>query len=356
MWTAWWTPSTRRGRCSGCSPGVTGRSGAGVVPCTRARNPGPLSDLPDFAHDIHGESHSRRERALAQLAARQHGVVAYSQLVRLGFGRGAIEHRLAVGRLHRIHRSVYAVGHSIIGTRGCWMAAVLACGPGAVLSHRDAGHLWGVRQSARTEIDVTAYTGRHGNRSGITLHRVRKLHPDDRTQSDGIPVTSVSRTLLDLAGVLNPRQLERALDEAERLRLFDLRAVERLLERSRGRRGVRRLSEVLALRRLPLDTRLELERRFVEFCRDAGVPAPAVNAVIEGYTVDAVWPAARLVVELDSYAFHHTRKSFETDRARDAALQVAGFRVLRLTHRRLEAEPAEIARELRSLLTAAALG
>jgi hypothetical protein len=167
---------------------------------------------------------------------------------------------------------------------------------------------------------------------------------------DGIPVTSVSRTLLDLAEVLNPRQLERALDEAERLRVFDLRAVEELLARSRGRRGVRRLSEVLALRRLPEDTRSGLERTFVEFCRDAELPPPAANTVVAGHTVDAVWPAARLVVELDSYSYHHTRKSFEADRARDAGLQVAGYRVLHLTHRRLEAEPEAIARELRSLL------
>jgi hypothetical protein len=198
---------------------------------------------------------------------------------------------------------------------------------------------------------VTGARSRHG-RPGIRLHRVYSLHADDRAQSDGIPVTSVSRTLLDLAGVLNPRQLERALDEAERLRLFDLRAVERLLARSRGRRGVRPLSDLLALRRLPLDTRFELERRFVELCRDADLPPPAVNVVVEGYEVDAAWPAARLVVELDGYAFHNTRRSFESDRARDAALQVAGHRVLRLTKRRLEAEPEAIVQELRSLLRA----
>ena len=288
---------------------------------------------------------------MARLAASQHGVVAYGQLVRIGFGAEAIRYRLENSRLHRLYRGVYAVGHSAIAVRGHWMAAVLACGPGAVLSHLTAAALWGLRHITGGRTDVTAPRSRHG-RPGIRLHRVHSLHPDDRTQCDGIPVTSVSRTLLDLAEVLNPRQLERALDEAERLRLFDLRAVEELLRRSRGRRGVRRLSELLALRRLPADTRSKLERRFVEFCRDAGLPAPAVNAAIEGYTVDAVWPAARLVVELDSYAFHHTRRSFETDRARDAALQVAGYRVLRLTHRRLEAEPEAIARDLRSLLGA----
>jgi len=297
-----------------------------------------------------GQDRPGRDTRLARLATRQHGVAAHHQLIRLSFTRGVIEHRLATGWLQPLYRGVYAVGHSALTVHGRWMAAVLACGPGAVLSHRDAADLWGLRPSGRRDIDVTARRGRAGQ-PGITLHRPRTFHPDDRTVRERIPVTTVARTLLDLAEVLNPRQLERAVEEAERRRLFDLRAVERLLARSHGRRGARRLRQVLAPRALPaLEARSELERRFVDLCRDAGLPLPALNVSVEGFIVDALWPNARLIVELDGFAFHRTRKAFEADRARDAALQLADYRLLRITYRRLDAEPATIVAMLRRAL------
>jgi uncharacterized protein DUF559 len=300
----------------------------------------------------HSEAADRPgDHALAALAARQHGVVAHHQLLELGFGRSAIQYRLKVGRLKRLYRCVYAVGHTSIGSLGRLMAAVLACGPGAVTSHRSAGWLLGLKPPESRWVEVTAPGRTRGGAQGILLHQVRRLDGGDRGERDGIPITSLPRTLLDLAEVLRPRQLERAIEEAERLRLFDLAAIEDLCLRSPGRRGVRRLRAVLAEPETEAAlTRSELERRFLDLCRDAGVPTPAVNTVVMGFEVDAVWPDRQLVVELDGYAFHQGRVAFERDRVRDSVLQLAGFRVIRVTHRRLETEPGVVAETLRSLL------
>jgi hypothetical protein len=231
------------------------------------------------------------------------------------------------------------------------MAAVLACGPEAMLSHHSAAALWELRPTARSAVDVTAPGRTRHGRPGITFHPVRRLDPVDRARLDGVPVTTVARTLFDLAEVLAPRQLERAFEQAERLRLLDLRAINNLARRSRGRHGLRALSALLAERREPAPaTRSELERRFLDLCHTAGLPRPAVNIVVSGLEVDAVWPDQRLVVELDGHAFHHTRAAFERDRLRDATLQLAGYRVLRVTHRRLEREPATVAETVRALL------
>lgn len=167
---------------------------------------------------------------------------------------------------------------------------------------------------------------------------------------EGIPVTTVARTLLDLAEVVDMRRLERAFEEAERLRLLDLRVIERTCERNAGRRGLKPLRALLSDAQPVVDTRSELERRFLTFCRGAQLPPPAVNVIVAGFEVDALWPDRRLVVELDGYAFHRTRAAFERDRARDAALQLAGYRVLRLTARRLGEEPAAVAEAVRRLL------
>lgn len=183
------------------------------------------------------------------------------------------------------------------------------------------------------------------------MHQVRRLHPADRILRDGIPVTSVARTLLDLAEVVPFRQLERAFEEAERLRVLDLPAIDQLCARSRGRRGLRPLGCLIAAAQPSVPaTRSELERRFLCLCREAGLPTPSVNVLVAGLEVDAVWQSQRLVVELDGHAFHRSRAAFERDRIRDAALQLAGYRVLRLTYRRLEAEPGVLAETVRSLL------
>jgi hypothetical protein len=290
-------------------------------------------------------------RELAELAASQHGVVARRQLEALGHGRGAISYRVETGSLHRLHHGVYAVGHAALTVSGRWMAAVLSCGPGALLSHRDAGALWGLRAAASPMIDVSVPGGGRRHRGRVRVHRARRLGAEDAAYQDGIPVTSVARTLLDLAALLPPRQLDRAAEAAERLRLLDLRAMESLRRRSRGHPGHPALASLIAQAlAAPPVTRSELERRFVELCRAAGLPPPAMNAYVAGLEVDALWHAERLVVELDGHEYHRTRIAFERDRVRDATLQLAGFRVLRFTYRRMTSDRAGIAETLRAML------
>jgi len=291
---------------------------------------------------------------VAAFADQRHGVADIRQLERLGLGPGAIKHRARTGRLHRLHRGVYAVGRKTVSREGHWLAAVLACGPGAVLSHRSAAALWSLLRDSRANIDVTvAGRTRHG-RGNIVVHNVRRLHPDDRGRRDHIPVTSVARTLLDIAEVVSPRQLSRAIDEAERLGLFDLREIDALCRRSNGRRGLRPLGEaILRYRPMAPVTRSGLERRFVRICDRAGLPRPAMNLFVAGYEIDAVWLDSKVVVEIDSYEFHRTRAAFETDRIRDAALQREGLRVLRVADRRLKDDPVGIAEDLRKMLDAA---
>jgi very-short-patch-repair endonuclease len=231
------------------------------------------------------------------------------------------------------------------------MAAVLACSPDAVLSHRDAAHLWELRRSASARIEVTAPRSRHGL-DGIVVHRVRRLDPRDQTVREGIPVTTVARALLDNAEVLPERQVERMIEEAERLRLFDLADLRDTCERSPGRRGLSPLIACLgATLAEPPHTKSDLEQMFLDLCRDADLPEPAFNVVVEGYEVDAHWPGTNLIIELDSWSFHRTRESFERDHARDLAL--AAYKVLRLTWRQLTNERPAITRTIRGLLDSA---
>ena len=232
------------------------------------------------------------------------------------------------------------------------MAAVLAAGEGAVLSHRSAGALWRIlRDDGRTPDVTVTSSGRHGH-DGIAIHATRRLEAGDRAVIDGIPVTSLARTLLDLAGVLSRDRFERAFDEAERLRLLDVRALSAQADANPGRRGLRVIRALIAERRVvPEDTRSALERDFARFCRKRGLPMPAFNVLVCGFLVDAVWLKERVVIELDGYAFHdRTRRSFEDDRRRDAKLQAARFKLARVTHRRLHREPDDLEADLRRLL------
>lgn len=220
--------------------------------------------LSDIEHDIDDECRSGgvsgaypdlgardRERAIADLAARQHGVVARSQLLALGFGRGAIAHRVDSRRLHPVHRGVYAVGRSALNRRGVWLAAVLACGGGAALSHWSAGALWGlIRPRGPTHVSRTAQRGR--GPAGVALHRRRDLPGTDRCIRNGIAVTSVPRTLLDLAAVGGESTLARAVEEADRLGLLDLGALVELRRRCLGQAGTRRLEDVSPICARPL--------------------------------------------------------------------------------------------------------
>jgi hypothetical protein len=290
---------------------------------------------------------------VAELAARQHGVVARRQLLALGVGSNGVDMRVAAGRLHRIHRGVYCVGHSLLSIKGHWMAAVLACGDGAILSHRCAAANFGILAKPSGNIDVIALRRGRGRRPGIALHQVRRLRRIDCCFHDAIPTTTVARTLFDLASVLNPRQFRYAWEQAERLRLLDVRPVAELCEGATGHRGIGHLRALIADRVMPPDTNPGLERQFCDFCDAYGFDRPLFNVAIGPYTVDALWPARRLIIELDSRAFHDNTAAFERDRARDIDLQVWGYRVLRVTAKRLREKPAAVATAIRSLLESA---
>jgi hypothetical protein len=244
------------------------------------------------------------------------------------------------------------VGHTAIDWLGRCIAGVFACGPHAVLSHQPAASLWDLRRSSSAAVHVTAPRSRSGP-PGVRVHRVRTLHPEDVARVDGIPVTSVARTLLDNAEALPPRQLIRMLEQAERLQLFDLSAVERLLARSRGRHGIKPLcAGIAALHGEPPRVNSDWERDLLDFCDDHCLPRPELNSIVEGYEVDALWREQKLIVELDSYAFHRHLAAFENDRRKDAALQLAGYIVLRITWRRFVEEPKEVAGLIRRRVSA----
>jgi len=266
------------------------------------------------------------------------------------------QERTEAGSLHRVHQGVYAVGHPQVTRRGRLMAAVLGCGPGAVLSHRSAVMLWGLRKDdGRADIDVTAPNRRGRIPTGISAHRDGSLTPEDRTTVHGIPCTTVARALLDFAGVAPLWELRKAVSEAEVLQILDHDAVRRLIKRSRGRRGVARLRLVMdEIHPKTKWTRSDMEVAFLEMCRRAGLPVPEVNVSLRAggrKTVpDFLWRDAGLVVEADSREFHDTGSAFESDREREQRLQLAGWRVSRCTWRQIEREPRRLAETIRGLL------
>jgi hypothetical protein len=275
------------------------------------------------------------DRRLAELANRQHGVVSRAQLSMLGFDRGAIERRVASGRLHRLYRGVYAVGHTVLRREARWLAAVLACGEGAALSHRSAAELWGLRPSAAARIDVSArHTSGVRTTTRIVVHRSRR---EIRTTTrEAIPVTTVMQTLADLATAVPRRQLEKAAENAEAARLLDLN------ELDAAHPGAKRLLEVVDEHDLGSFTRSEIEDAFLELCDRYEIPRPLVNHHVEGFEVDFCWPAERLIVETDG-RHHATRARFESDRARDALLTSIGWRVMRFTRRQVRRASAQVA-------------
>jgi very-short-patch-repair endonuclease len=294
------------------------------------------------------------DAVIGELADRQHGVVALWQLRALGLSDSAVHKRASAWRLHRVHRGVYAVGRRGLTERGHWMAAVLACGPDAVLSHRAAAALLGLRPDNRSRIDVSVPRRAARSRAGIEVHVSETLRARDLTSWDGIPCTSVARTLLDLGDVVRRRDLERAVEQAEVLRVFDLRAVEDVLARAGPRRGAGLLRAVIDDSAEQGLTESELEEAFLELCRGAALPQPAVNAWIaleDGMVkADFLWRAERLVVETDGHAFHGTREAFERDRRRDQLLTLAGFKIVRFTWRQVTIEPDAVAETIGALL------
>jgi very-short-patch-repair endonuclease len=289
---------------------------------------------------------------VAAIAGRQHGVVSRRQLLEIGAGASAIESRLRRGSLLRIHQGVYAVGHGALTIEGRWMGAVLALGPGAVLSHRSAGQLWKLVPRTAILPEVTRPTALRP-RPGI-VGRQARLPADEVQEVRRIPVTSVARTQFDLAGMLPKRKLERAMHEAEVRQLTDRLSLPDLLARYPRRRGAANLRALLAAKTLPGITQTDLEERFVEFLDAHDLPRPRLNATlpIRGRLLrpDCMWPEQKLIAELDGRQVHRTERAFESDRQRDRILLVEGWRSTRVTWRQLHDEPAAIAADLRQLL------
>jgi predicted transcriptional regulator of viral defense system len=289
---------------------------------------------------------------IATLASRQHGVVALYQLNRLGLTKNAVGERVKAGRLHPIHRGVYAVGHRVLTREGRWMAAVLACGDGAVLSHASAAHLLGLLRGSGARIHVTSPTRAGRKRETITVHRGDTLAPQDTTSVARIPCTAVPRTLLDLAETSPQQVLTAAIEAAVKRELFDLTAIKQLLARSNGRRGAPLLQQAIALYD-DAPTRSELERAFLALCKRYGIPRPEVNVPLDAYVVDFLWRAAKLIVETDGDD-HFTKRGTAKDHKRDRRLRNLGWRVERFTWVEVMHEPRTVAQELKALLSAAA--
>jgi len=239
------------------------------------------------------------------------------------------------------------------------MAAVLACGPGAVLSHQAAAALWGIREDRRAEVDVTAPNRRGRSPAGVAAHRDGSLRPEDRVELNGIPCTSLARTMIDLAGAVPFWALRKAIAEAEVLRLLDHDTLRRVLTRNRGRRGVARLRLLLdELDPATKRTRSEMERLFLRMCSRADLPRPEVNVSLKvggrRLEPDFLWRDAGLIVEADSRRFHDTDSAFLEDRRRDQRLQLAGWLVSRCTWAQIEHEPRALAETIRGLLAQSA--
>lgn len=276
--------------------------------------------------------------AVWALARKQHGVVARRQLLELGVHPQAIKHRVAAGRLHPVHRGVYAIGRPGLTQEGRWMAAVLACGPAACLSDGSAAALWGIRGPAQGPIEVSV-RGRSGRRRpGIRIHLRQHLGPEDIRMHRGIPVTSPVRTLVDLGGSLQPAALEAAVNEADRLDLIDPERLREAIERHAGEVGVRRLRSVLD-RHTYRFSESALERRFLSLLRDSDLPIPETQSQVNGYRVDFHWPDFGLIVETDGLRYHRTPARQARDRRRDQVHAAAGMTQLRFSHAQVANQP-----------------
>lgn len=310
----------------------------------------------EFRPVVGRKSQDPLDRAIAELASKQHGVIAGRQLVELGLSQSAIRSRVASGRLHRVHRGVFSVGHALLTQPGRFMAAVLACGPEAWASHYCSGVLYELGLGTRRLVDVTTRSARGRAITGIRAHTSATLHEDDVTEIDGIPCTTLARTLLDIAEDGTRREVERALDRAEQARILDMRAIDDVLARANGRRGAKLLRVVLEEHHVGSTlTRNDLEEAFLRIARDIGAPPDIVNEWIAfpdggGAEADFVYRAQWLIVETDGRDAHAARKAFKSDRIRDQRLMLLGWRVVRFPWQQVMFEPAGVAATLRGLL------
>lgn len=300
-------------------------------------------------HDMHAFfGPPSLDARIAELARRQDGVVGHAQLVALGLDRGAIAHRIATGRLHPVHAGVYAVGHTKLSVRGKRIAALLACGEGAVLSHQTAADQWNIRPSSSPRIHVSIPSRSGRRRDRITIHRPRRLPAHEVTRRDGLAITTVARTLLDLTDAVSVADLRRAIERSEDLRLLDARHVERVIAEHPGRR-TKKLERALHEADFGFK-RSVLESDFLALCKRYGLPRPQVNVEVAGHEVDFFFAEHRLVVETDGWESHRTRRAFEQDRRRDVDYAKLGLQHIRLTHARIAREAADVADDLSSLL------
>jgi hypothetical protein len=298
------------------------------------------------------------EHALAELALTQHGVFALHQLEALGLSTRAVSHRVAAGRLHRIHRGVYSlVPRDLLKREGLYMAAVLACGPRAVLSHRSASRVHELRNYGDRRIEVTVATRSQRTHSGVAVHTSTTLTRADVTVVNHIPVTTVARTLFDLGGPLTQRQLERAFDQAEIMHVLDLNEINDQLARNPTRPAAKAVRDLLVTHYIgSTPTENEFEDAFLALTRSLGLPDPTPQFYIDPLDgeppirADFAWPDRKIVVETDGRRTHGTRNAFESDRRRDQRLTAAGWTVIRTTWRQLTQRPHELKPVLLKLL------
>lgn len=292
----------------------------------------------------------RRSRAAWRLTRRQHGVVARTQLLELGFTKSAIEHRLRSGRLHLVVGGVYSVGRPDLSREGRWMAAVLACGSGAVLSHRSAAALWGFGTEHEDYIDVSVRRRSEARLRGVRCHRRPTLSPGAITTRLHIPLTEPVQTFLDLTKVVGPKTLERAINDADKRDVIDPDALRKALDHRTGEAGVRPLRQILDKHTFRLSDD-ELERLFRPLATAAGLPIPLTKQVVGEFEVDFFWPDLGLVVETDGWRYHRTPAAQTRDALRFQSHTAAGLTPLRFSHWQVKYQPRHVCRILEQTVT-----
>lgn len=286
---------------------------------------------------------------MAALAVCQLGYVARRQLLTIGLTPAAVRHLIGIGYMIPVHAGVYAVGHVNATPVGRAMAAVLACGDGALLSHGSAATLWGFNKYWDMPYEVTVATS-HRRRGGIKVHRSRTLVSQDITDQLGVRVTTPERTVLDIAPRLTNRRLTRVVNDARHTGFLHLNDLADVLDRNPHHPGTKRLRSFVANRGNP--TRSPLEDDFLEFAKRYGLPTPVTNTHLLGYEVDVLYPEERLIVEVDSHQFHSDRQTFESDRNRDVDFLAAGIATVRITDERMNQNPEREASRLNKILAA----
>jgi very-short-patch-repair endonuclease len=287
------------------------------------------------------------ERAIARIAGRQDNVISRAQLLTAGLGRGAIAHRVSTGAWQRLHKNVYLVGPAPPSLMARARAAALACGADAMISHRSAAEMFGLLPDTGDRIHVSVVGRSIAPRDGVRLHRIAGFEPGETTKMRDIPLTSVARTICDLAGTESTDEVETAFQEALYRDIVTPRAVAAVVAREPRRRGAAAIRALLRDSRM---TRSDRERALLKLIDAAQLPRPVTNLRLHGHLVDAYWPAEQLVVEFDGWRAHGHRLAFEGNRKRDQVMLAHGLRVMRVTDRHLEDEPVALAARIAQAL------